>query len=322
MKLEKQHTHTTKGFTIIELLVVVVVIAILVSVVIVAYNGIQGSARRDLALTDANGLAKQLASIYTTSGAYPADLSSVKVSSSSSVLYLPSADSLAFCATVTNSVYSYTVSSLNLSATAGSCDVTNGLAGRWKLNGNADDSSGNGKNGVVGGTSVAGMNGSANGAYAFSGGSAVITLPATSLTNTPFTISAWVRVDAFNSGQAAVAGTSSGGWTADHNLHLGYRNNRPYFALYGDDYNSPTTVITGTWHFLAFVLKATGEKQIYLDGNLDGTTTGYLYTGTFDQIGYNCCMTGSINGTIDDTRLYTRALSAAEILSLYLLGAQ
>lgn len=55
------HTHTKKqGFTVVELLVVVVVIAILAALVIVSYNGIQQSARDKAVLSDVSAVESAL----------------------------------------------------------------------------------------------------------------------------------------------------------------------------------------------------------------------------------------------------------------------
>src|SRR5438105_7433431 len=65
---------------------------------------------------------------------------------------------------------------------------TVGLMGHWPLNGNANDTSGNGNNGtIVGATSVNGVQGTA---YYFNG-SAHIDLPNLQFTNSTYTVSIW-----------------------------------------------------------------------------------------------------------------------------------
>lgn len=65
--------HKTKsGFTIVELLIVIVVIAILASISVVAYNGIQSRARDADRQNDMNVIKKGLSLFYAENGYYPA----------------------------------------------------------------------------------------------------------------------------------------------------------------------------------------------------------------------------------------------------------
>lgn len=67
MKWEKQ-----TGFTIVELLIVVVVIAILAAITIVAYNGMQRQAQNSATMSEVASAAKQLKADFSLNGAYPA----------------------------------------------------------------------------------------------------------------------------------------------------------------------------------------------------------------------------------------------------------
>lgn len=60
-----------KGFTIVELLIVIVVIGILAAITIVAYNGIQARARDSIRNQDIKTIAKALELYYTDKGSYP-----------------------------------------------------------------------------------------------------------------------------------------------------------------------------------------------------------------------------------------------------------
>lgn len=60
-----------KGFTIVELLIVIVVIGILAALVIVTYNGIQQKARDTERKTDINALHGQLEAYQAQNGKYP-----------------------------------------------------------------------------------------------------------------------------------------------------------------------------------------------------------------------------------------------------------
>ncbi len=64
-----------RGFTIVELLIVIVVIAILAAITIVAYNGIQDRARSAALRSDLTQIDKQLKLFQSDKGTYPATVS-------------------------------------------------------------------------------------------------------------------------------------------------------------------------------------------------------------------------------------------------------
>lgn len=64
-------TQKISGFTIVELLIVIVVISILAAITIVAYNGIQTRARTAEKVSDLAAVMKQLEIFYTDKGYYP-----------------------------------------------------------------------------------------------------------------------------------------------------------------------------------------------------------------------------------------------------------
>jgi prepilin-type N-terminal cleavage/methylation domain-containing protein len=61
-----------KGFTIVELLIVIVVIGILAALVLNTFSGVQKRARDTQRQTDMNSLATQLEVYYNDKGGYPA----------------------------------------------------------------------------------------------------------------------------------------------------------------------------------------------------------------------------------------------------------
>ena len=67
ISLNKQN----KGFTIVELLIVIVVIGILAGLVITTYNGIQQKARNTERTTDLKTFQSQLEAYYATNAYYP-----------------------------------------------------------------------------------------------------------------------------------------------------------------------------------------------------------------------------------------------------------
>lgn len=64
--------HQLSGFTIVELLIVIVVIGILAAITIVAYNGIQDRARNAQRVSDVNTIQKALEQYKALNGTYPA----------------------------------------------------------------------------------------------------------------------------------------------------------------------------------------------------------------------------------------------------------
>lgn len=63
--------HKSKGFTIVELLIVIVIIAILATLVIVTFTGIQKKARDSQRQTDIIALDSHLEAFYAEHGFYP-----------------------------------------------------------------------------------------------------------------------------------------------------------------------------------------------------------------------------------------------------------
>lgn len=64
-------TKNKLGFTIVELLIVVVVIAILAAITVVAYNGIQNRAKLSKLQTDIRSAQKLIEGFYAQNGYYP-----------------------------------------------------------------------------------------------------------------------------------------------------------------------------------------------------------------------------------------------------------
>lgn len=75
-----------RGFTIVELLIVIVVIGILAAIVIVAYNGVTSQAKNSQYKTDANALVKVAEAVNagdgTNGGSYPSGADSAALTTS------------------------------------------------------------------------------------------------------------------------------------------------------------------------------------------------------------------------------------------------
>ncbi|HWT55423.1 MAG TPA: type II secretion system protein [Candidatus Microsaccharimonas sp.] len=79
----------SKGFTIVELLIVIVVIGILAGLVITTYNGIQQKARNTERTTDLKTFQSQLEAYYANKGFYPSN-ANLGTTSATNVAFLAS----------------------------------------------------------------------------------------------------------------------------------------------------------------------------------------------------------------------------------------
>lgn len=114
-----------QGFTIVELLIVIVVIAVLAAISIVAYNGIQTRAKASAASTALTQAAKKLA-IYEVdnSNSYPTNLASIGINDTGSISYQYSYNNstipATYCVTATATDISYKIAQSG-PPTAGGC---------------------------------------------------------------------------------------------------------------------------------------------------------------------------------------------------------
>ena len=101
----------TRGFTIVELLIVIVVIAILAAITIVGYNGITQNANSSAAASSARQAAQKVRIAVAQDGATPAELKDVGITDNGSISYqyrvLSTADK--FCVTATSGQVSFYV---------------------------------------------------------------------------------------------------------------------------------------------------------------------------------------------------------------------
>jgi len=116
------------GFTIIELLVVIVVIAILASVILVAYNGIRESAQKNVMQSELSTAAKQLLNHLTTTSnnTYPSTLSAAGVTAGNGTTfnYLYTSVNNSYCLAATNGSYQYKITSNNTTPRLGDCGAS------------------------------------------------------------------------------------------------------------------------------------------------------------------------------------------------------
>jgi prepilin-type N-terminal cleavage/methylation domain-containing protein len=71
MSFLRKRSRSNRGFTIVELLIVIVVIGILALLVITTYSGIQAKARNAKRQTDIQSLQTQMEAFFSQNGYYP-----------------------------------------------------------------------------------------------------------------------------------------------------------------------------------------------------------------------------------------------------------
>jgi hypothetical protein len=187
---------------------------------------------------------------------------------------------------------------------------TNGLVAYYPFNGNANDESGNGNNGVVNGaTLISDRKGNANSAFLFNGSnnsiccgtSSTFGMTATSI----LTIAVWVNPSILAIGNNCVFSK--------------------YKDMYPSNSNGTNTVnynkqLNG-WQFIVIIYNTgTNNTKIYLNGvvvaagslNYNSTISSMpFYIGNFPDGGF------PFYGIIDDVRIYSRVLTETEIQQLY-----
>jgi parallel beta-helix repeat protein len=192
------------------------------------------------------------------------------------------------------------------------------------------DFSGNGNNGTVNGATIDLTGGKFAGAFEFDGTNYYIDCGNNNSLNidgSSFTVSLWFNTRNTNNGQTLLSKGNTDAIgnclqldlfrAADEDINL---------RFWGDDLEVNTTITADTWHHAAFTYNTSDNNQtLYLDGAYVGnrTATNDLSgtNGDTIRIGKRACACDDnlFNGTIDEVALYTRTLSATEVLNQYRL---
>jgi len=229
---------------------------------------------------------------------------------------------------------------------ASTLDLSTGLVGEYLFNGNANDSSGNGNNGVSSNLSpTEDRFGNSGAAYNFSGNYSYISIP-TLVPNmgAGATMFAWFKADpAQLFGQENIISQprhnppfgnqlvglrlqiNTGDGSSNYRVNAGYNDNTQNVVAFGPD-NS--VVADGNWHSAATTLFSDSTSRIisiYLDGvfansislsPLSVNSDAPFFIGTqFDPLTTN--NESPFIGAIDDVRVYTRALNSQEIQAIH-----
>jgi len=328
--------YKKKGFTIIELLVVIVIIGIIAGLAIISFSSVTPKAGVSSLQADMNSIVKQL-ELYKTSNSgdsYPSSLNagSIKQNPNFNYSYVSSNNSN-FCLSGSANNTSYFTTSINKQVQTGDCNITSGLVGQWKLNGDANDSSGNSYIGtMLNVTSAVGQNGQANSAYSFNGGSSEIDTNHIFDIDT-FTFTIWIYPTISGGYRAPLSDARDCCGTGYHGFDFrsSYSLNEASVKLWdisglSNSFVGGTSSDMNTWNFFSGSFDGSNLK-LYKNGQLINTSTSYsglLGTPTATlKIGRTGVVSaGRFGGTIDEVRIYNRALSLGEIQAIYSGGAQ
>lgn len=321
------------GFTIVELLIVIVVIAILAAISIVAYNGIQQRAKSANLSSELSQVAKALDAYKQTNGQYPAALQTAVPNASSKLTYHFNSRSNTYCIDGVDGSARFSVRGNRLTPLEDDC-THQGLALWLPLNGTIDDMSGGETvlTAVGSPATTNGVKGVANSAYAFDGSNDIMYVDTSSVPTQleRFTVSLWMK------------GTGGGGTdyacgvyrSADNSIGasifwIGTNTGQNISVAANGNFTQGASGIvanTSTWRNVVLVY-AGGYQTGYVDGVQRTDTNIGTITNNPDnnRISIGACRNSAyrdLTGAIDDVRIYNRALTAQEVTNLFTQGAE
>jgi len=329
------------GFTIVELLVVIVIIGILAAITVVAYGGISQKAAIASVTSDLNNASKLLKIFNINNGIYPTTISTncstnpnsitnecLKTTADTAYSYKVSSisNNKIFCLDATKSSISYNVTQEG-QIQAGPCPVLNLDAGNTlSYSGTGiiwQDLSGNDNNGTInGGLAYDSTDG---GTMSFDGVDDYVNVGNESslkINDKSFTLSAWIKPATSIPGGSrfTVMSNFSPGWLMDLTDSSNIEGYRLYNGI--SDYNSyipSNKLISLDWTQYVVVRDINSKTMmIYLNGELKQTfNTALISNSTNDTLIGKRADGYFFKGRINDTRIYNAALSTDDVLQNY-----
>ncbi len=229
---------------------------------------------------------------------------------------------------------------------------SNGLVGYWPFNGNANDASGNGFNGVVNGASLSNDRfGISNNAYQFTSNPQNITITNLHQNNIlNYSVAGWFQIQQQNGGGTVIAGNMPLSSPSGLRFALGVTNNFQWNVEDGMNTNgivnnnlNAVNYNDNSWHSFAVTFSSNpglinaSSFKVYTDGILMSSVTfqDHWPSGSGFSMGFNVFApvdNGTLpvvignhngfaeffNGKLDDIGIWNRALTQEEITNLYL----
>ncbi len=221
-------------------------------------------------------------------------------------------------------------------------DLNLGLIAWYPFDGNDKDSSGNKNNPTFDNAKLTTDRfGKANSAYSFDGASTFMHVPNSSTLNagTQLTMSLWVKPKTFYKGQCVGNYAIAKGSQSQQGVYDVVFGNAPYGIAKNIDFcntavdtshesfygagigsidSASTYLSTNKWYHVVMIYDGT-KSYMYVNDKLTSigiaattfTNTADLYIGAYQNLTY------WLNGDLDDTRIYNRAISKIEVDSLY-----
>ena len=256
--------------------------------------------------------------VGTTGSTFP---SGVAVSSTGTLTVAATVAAGTYSAPVTVTSNSQTAMA-TLTVTVPQANLSTGLMGYWKLDERsgttAADATGNGYTLTATGASPFPGSGEINGGGAFTG-SNYLTGPFSQLTGAaPRTMSVWFRTTSTVASDWLAYGTASTGNLSE----LGLNSSGLGFIGYGSNVLVASSgYLDGNWHMLTATYDGT-TVGVYVDGSLKSSAAKTLATASSAvSLGaFAAQPSGAFTGALDEAGIWSRALSAAEVMNLYASG--
>ena len=337
--------HSRKGFTIVELLVVIVVIGILAAITIVSYTGVTGRATAASLQSDLTNASQQLKMYYTLYGSYPTidnntlcptaptvdNSYCLKASPGETYTYQAdnSTNPQTFYITATKNSQSYTIMQSGVPSKGSNLDyglllnLDAGNSASYPGNGTTwTDLSGSNNNGtLVNGVAYSPTNG---GVLNFDGVDDYVNTTNVLYGKTKISMGGWIKRS--TTGSTMSFGAVNG--AAERAEIVMYSSGSLYGEISSSHLiNGSKTVSNDTnWHHIMMVFDGSGATntdriKLYFDGanvgslTFSGTISSSIACSNNFTIGTR--NTGFSQGLVGEVRIYDRALSSDEILQTF-----